>query len=479
MTGRRMVIASAVLYLLVNSVRAHAAPVACESLASLSLTNATITTAQEIPAGEYTPSAGGLQANLPTFCRVALTVPPQIRIEIWLPKDTWNGRYRGEGGGGYAGQISYAGLAAGVRAGYATASTDTGHPAAVGGSFALNPDGTLNVPLIVDFAERSLRELAISAKAIINAYYLRKPAYSYWNGCSTGGRQGLVAAQRFPEEYDGLVIGAPAINWDRFIPSELWPQIVMNQTAGRPISSEKLNAATQAVFAACDANDGVEDGIINDPRKCNYDPAALTCKTGEETATCLSAQEVAAIRKIWDGPSTPSGQRLWFGLERGTPLTFLAGSNPFPIALSHLRYWIHQDAKFDWRALTEADFEGDFKASQKKFHDVIGTDDPKLEAFRKRSGKMIIWHGEADPLIFPRGTLNYFDRVLSANGGAVRVKEFARLYMAPGVGHCAGGDGPNPVGLFDAVVDWVEKGVAYVPTRRPPNGRATEAATTR
>ena len=473
MTRHRLVIASATLCLTAHSLQTQAAPIGCEKLAVVSLPQATITAAQEIAAGEYTPPAGGRQANLPTFCRVALTVSPQIHIEVWLPRDTWNGRYRGEGGGGYAGQVSYAGLAEGIRRGYATASTDTGHPASAGGSFSLKPDGTLNTQLIGDFAERSLRELAIKAKALIKAYYGTAPRYWYWNGCSTGGRQGLMAAQRFPEEYDGLVIGAPAINWDRFIPAELWPQIVMNNTAGGSISAAKLTAATKAAVAACDASDGVADGIINDPRKCAYDPAVLVCKAGDDAASCLTPQEANAIRKIWNGPMTESGQRLWFGLERGAPLNFLAGNNPFAIALAHVQYWIHQNPDFDWHTLTEAAFEADFRASQRNFHDVIGTDNPKLDGFRKHGGRMIIWHGEADPLIFPRGTVNYFERVLAANGGAQQVKDFARLFMAPGVGHCAGGDGPNPVGLLDAVVDWVEKGVApntIQAIRRRPDG---------
>src|SRR5205823_5359522 len=261
---------------------------------------------------------------------------PQIHIEVWLPKDSWNGSYRGEGGGGYAGSVSYGGLAEGVRRGYATASTDTGHAASAGGSFALNPDGTLNTQLIGDFAERSLREMVVAAKAIINAYYGAAPKHSYWNGCSTGGRQGLMAVQRFPDEYDGLVIGAPAINWDRFIPSELWPHVVMNKTVGAPISAAKLAAATTAAVAACDASDGVLDGVINDPRRCTYDPGALVCKN-EGGASCLTPQEADAIRKIWNGPTDASGQRLWFGLERGAPLNFLAGNNPFPIATAHFQ----------------------------------------------------------------------------------------------------------------------------------------------
>jgi pimeloyl-ACP methyl ester carboxylesterase len=474
MIGRGLAIPLAILGCLATTApRAAAAPVPCTQLVTLALPDTTVTAAEDVPAGDYAPAGGPRQADLPAFCRVALTVSPQIRIEVWLPKDSWNGRYRGEGGGGYAGQISSGGLAAGIRAGYATASTDTGHPASAGGTFALNPDGTLNRQLIADFAERSLHELAIKAKALISAYYGAPPTFSYWNGCSTGGRQGLIAAQRFPQEYDGLVIGAPAINWDRFIPSEIWPQIVMNKTAGGPISATKLTAVTKAAVAACDASDGVRDGIINDPRKCLYDPAALVCKAGDDPATCVSPEEANAVRKIWNGPTSASGQRLWFGLERGTPLNGLAGTNPFPIATSHLQYWIRQDPKFDWRTLSEADFEAAFTASQQKFHTVIGTDDPNLQAFRQRGDKMIIWHGEADPLIFPRGTVNYFERVLAQNGGRQQVDQFARLFLAPGVGHCGGGEGPGPTGLFETVVNWVEKGVApaTIPaSRRRENG---------
>jgi len=500
--SRRLLLTFAALGFALYPCDAHAAPLACSSLMKLSLPQATITAAEEIPAGEYTPQGtggfgpgAGRLSDLPAFCRVALTVQPQIHIEVWLPASAksfggqarpgsstvagggggWNGNFRGEGGGGYAGTISYGGLAEGIRRGYATASTDTGHPASAGGSFALNANGSLNMGLIEDFSERSLREMVTKAKMIVTAYYGSPAKHSYWNGCSTGGRQGLMAAQRFPDEYDGLVIGAPAINWDRFIPSELWPQIVLNKTAGGPISAAKLAAVTRAAVAACDASDGVTDGLINDPRKCTYDPAALVCKAGEDAANCLTTQEADAIRKIWNGPVDASGQRLWFGLERGTPLNFLAGNNPFPIATSHFQFWIRQDAKFDWHTLGESDFAADFRDSQKKFHDVIGTDDPTLEAFRKHGGKMIIWHGEADPLIFPRGTINYYERVLAANGGSKRVDNFARLFMAPGVGHCGGGDGPNPVGLFDAVVKWVEKGAAPATvqaTRKRPDGTA-------
>src|SRR5215468_4416936 len=293
----------------------------CADLMSLRLAETTVTAAEEIPAGTYTPPGFPPLTNLPAFCRVALTVAPQVRIEVWMPKETWNRRYRGEGGGGYAGSISYGGLATGILAGYATASTDTGHPASAGGTFALNPDGTLNNQLILDFAERSLHEMVRKAKNLITIYYGSPARYSYWNGCSTGGRQGLMAVQRFPEEYDGLVIAAPAINWDRFIPAELWPQIVMREEVGGPISAAKLNAVTNAAVAACDAEDGVVDGVINDPRKCKYDPAESICRPGNDAGACLTVAEANVVRKIWDGPTDHTGkQRIWFGLERGTSL---------------------------------------------------------------------------------------------------------------------------------------------------------------
>jgi pimeloyl-ACP methyl ester carboxylesterase len=428
-----------------------AAATPCADLASLPLAETTITAAHEVPAGSFTPPGSGTQTNLPAFCRVALTVAPAIRIEVWMPSASWNERYRGEGGGGYAGVISYAGLTTGIRAGYATASTDTGHPSSAGGTFALNPDGTLNHGLIEDFASRSLHEMVLKAKALINAYYGAAPKYSYWNGCSTGGRQGLMAVQRFPEQYDGLVIAAPAINWERFIPAELWPQIVMHEDLGAPIAATKLAAVTADAVAACDANDGVEDSVINDPRKCDYDPAA---------SASLTPAEASAVRKIWDGARDANGKRLWFGLERGTSLSGLAGTNPFGIAQQHMAYWVMQDAAFDWHSLRQGSFEQAFRSSQRKFNAVIGTDDDNLQRFRKLGGKVLMWHGEADQLIPPRGTLNYYQRLVTGNGGVRHVDDFVRLFMAPGVAHCSGGAGPNPVGTFEAVVDWVENGVA-------------------
>ena len=463
MSFRTFGVASAALVCIGLSPVVASAATPCAALASLPLSEATITAAHDVPAGTFTPPGSGPITNLPAFCRVALTVAPAIRIEVWMPAG-WNERYQGVGGGGYAGSISYGAMATALRAGYATASTDTGH---VGGSgtFALNADGTLNVGLINDFARRSLHEMVLKAKALINAHYGAAPNYSYWTGCSTGGRQGLMGVQEFPQEYDGLVIAAPAINWERFIAAEIWPQIVMHQALGAPIDPAKLTAVNNAAVAACDAADGVVDGVINDPRKCDYDPAA---------AGVLTAAEAAAVRKIWNGPtSSRTGKRLWFGLEPGASFAGLANPTPFAIASTHLAYWVNQNPAFDWRSVTEAGFEEQFRASIGKFSEIIGTEEDNLQAFRKHGGKIVMWHGEADQLIFPRATVNYYERVVSGNGGLKHVDDFMRLFMAPGVAHCAGGAGPNPVGTLEAVVDWVEKGVKpdrILATRALPGG---------
>jgi hypothetical protein len=481
---------------------AHAAePDACSALSNLTFPGVTSITAASVPANTFTtpPLFPGLPPPPPVpvpFCRVQLTVDPQINIEVWLPApESWNHRFQAVGGGGYAGVISYPALAMAVTGDtvtgqFATASTDTGHPAGGtangqggangaqgGGGFALNPDThALNEGLIVDFASRSLHEMTLKAKVLISAYYGEPARFAYWNGCSTGGRQGLMEAQRFPEDYDGILAGAPAINWDRFIPAELWPELVMKLGVGAPVAAGKLAAVNAAAIKACDARDGVTDGVIGDPRGCHFDPHGLVCgKPGAPTdGTCLSEGESEAVRQIWRGAQGPRGQFLWYGLEPGTSFAGLAGPLPFPITLDHWRLWIAQSPGFDWHGLGSDAFEDGFRESQVKFHQVIGTDDPNLSAFRRHGGKILTYHGWTDQLIFPRGSIDYFRRVVAANGGPERTRDFYRLFMVPGMNHCAGGagavnfgqSGVVPVALdpqHDAVTAlkrWVEEGAA-------------------
>jgi hypothetical protein len=426
----------------------------CERLADVQLEDVTAMSAELDTSGSVADQGG-----LPAFCRVALTVDPAINIELWLPTDQYNSRFQGVGGGGYAGEINVWAMADALRAGYATASTDTGHVGSgLDGSFALTADGTVDMPLIEDFASRSLIELTEKASSLIEEFYGEAADFSYWNGCSTGGREGLLLAQRHPDAFDGILAGAPAVNWDRFIPSLVWPQVVMDEELGSAIDPCKLAEATNAAVEACDTLDGVSDGVIGDPRDCEFDPLALVgvaTPCGEFTEA-----DAAVIQAIWDGSRTSEGEFMWYGLGPGTPLEEVAGSVPFPIGSDYLRLWVLQDPTFDWHALGYEGFEEAFRTSQDLFHDVIGTDDPDLASFRDAGGRLVMWHGWNDQLIPAEGSIDYYERVLERMGDTGEVADFARLFMAPGVLHCGEGPGLSEFDAFGALVDWVETGRA-------------------
>jgi hypothetical protein len=268
-----------------------------------------------------------------------------------------------------------------------------------------------------------------------------------------------MLAQRFPDGYDGILAGAPAINWDRFHPAHLWPQLVRLQEVGGPIANCKYDAVTAAAVAHCDSQDGVVDGILDDPRRCDFDPHTMV---GADLGACgaLTEAEADAIALMWDGPRDGDSDRLWYGLTIGTPMGALAGPSPFFIGLQHAQLWVNQDPTWDWQTLTYETYPDFFGTSVEKFNDVIGTDDPDLSAFRDSGGRVLMWHGWADPLIFPEGTVDYYDRVIDRFHSTQQVQGFARLFMAPGVGHCGGGAGPNQFDMFGALVAWVEQGDA-------------------
>jgi hypothetical protein len=428
----------------------------CESLAGVTLANTTIESAAIDPGDARTPAA----------CRVTLIVtnPPagdRIRVWVGLPVKGWNGRFQGVGGGGFSGG-SANGIRAALAAGYAAASTDTGHEGG-SGSFALDADGRFAWQLIRDNAYLGIHQMTVAAKAITRELYGRAPRYSYFNGCSTGGRQGLSEAQRFPADYDGILSGAPAINWAKLHVEQLWGHVVMLD-AKHVVAQCKFEAATAAAIEACDPADGVTDGVIDDPTACGFDPKALVGRSTEACGAFTSA-DADVIRAIWRGPERQSGGSLWYGLPRGASFalsatggTPLAG-RPFAITLDWFRYFLLQDPKWDWTTLTRPRYEQLFDQSVEQWNDVFGTDNPDLSAFRDRGGKLIAWHGWADPLIYAQGTIDYVGRVQQALG-ADRTSAFLRLFMAPGVGHCSGGAGPQPSGQFEAVVRWVEEGRA-------------------
>jgi feruloyl esterase len=453
---------------------ANAKPVrSCESLASVTLPNTTIESAI-------------VDANNPGICRVvAITTHPpagdKVRIWIAIPTANWNGRFLGNGGGGFVGG-NQGGVNQGVALGFASGATDTGHDGG-NASFAVDANGRLNWQAIRDFAHVGIHEMTVTGKALTQAMYGVAPRHSYWNGCSTGGRQGLMEAQRYPQDYDGIAAAAPAINWTNLMMQSLWGSMQMN-TASNPIASCKLAAATTAAVAACDAIDGVKDGVIEDPNRCTFDPKTLIGTSAGDCGTFTEA-DADIIRKLWQGPTREDGSRLWYGQSRGADLNALAASRgtplkpqPFPFAADWLRYFITQNQQLDWTTITPAAYQLYWDQSAEEYGSVIGTANPDLSAFRDHGGKTIIWHGWADQLITADSTIDYYKRVQQQMGGAKKTSDFVRFFLAPGVSHCAGGPGPQPTGVLDALVAWVEDGKApdtLTATRRDQSGAVTRS----
>lgn len=414
------------------------------------------------------------------FCNVTVTYThpgwnDTIHTQIWLPTSNWNQRLQGAGGSGLTGLKAEYSLAEAVMGGYAVVGTDTGHEMnrSSSESWWQDASGHANIPLLTDFASVALNDAGLAAKQLVRDFYGHGPRYSYWNGCSTGGRQGLMLAQRYPTLYDGIMANAPAINWDRFVVAEFWPQLVMNQMDHHPPNCI-LNAITEATVQACDANDGVEDRMITDPENCEFDPATLinhpvNC---DGQSLTITAKDVEVVKQTWNGMRGADGSPLWYGLEKGTPLPSTSGglvnvkcSNgttgctgfPFPVASDWISHFLLEDPSADLTRLNVAQLERLFHESIRKYNSIIGTDNPDLSAFKQAGGKMLTWQGLADQLIFPKGTVQYYNRVEAKDPS---VRDFYRLFFAPGVNHCREGEGALPIDALKPVVDWVENGVA-------------------
>ncbi len=470
--------------------KAPSATYSCEGLAQLELSEAKVVSAEAVAAGTFTPPATltpwlvgdpSFYKTLAGFCRVVVKATPSadsdIKIEVWLPLNTgdgagWNGKFRGQGNGGFAGEIDYRGLAFALHEGYATAGTNTGHSA--GGTDA---SWALGHPeKVTDFGYRGIHEMTKIAKAVINTFYGSKAQHSYFGACSNGGRQALMEAQRFPEDYDGILAGAPANFWTHLLTRALAD---VNATTLDPASylpANKLSAIARAVNAACDAQDGVTDDLLNDPRRCHFDAATLLCKEGDGK-TCLTAPQVATLKKLYEGLHEANGNLIFPGYVPGAEegpggwATWITGAAPgkslmFAFGTGYFSNMVYEKADWNYR---DANVEQALKAAEEKTAQKLDAADANLAAFQARGGKLILYHGWNDPAISALNTITYYNSVATKMGRST-TRTFVRLYMAPGMQHCAGGPGPNSFGqggefvkdpqhkMELALEQWVEKG---------------------
>jgi feruloyl esterase len=445
------------LFLAVLMIKATPAGAAsCEDLAALKLPHTTVTMATNVAAGAFIPpNAQNAKpiADLPSFCRVAATLQPSsdsdIKIEVWMPSSGWNGKFMGVGNGGWAGRVSYAALAEALKGGYATASTDTGHEGATARFVPGHPEK------LVDFAYRAVHEMTVSGKAITNAFYGQSAKRSYWNGCSTGGRQGLKEAQKFPADYDGIIAGAPANNWVALMTGIVWGAHAAHKDEPGNLTEANLARLHSAVMAACDASDGVKDGILEDPTRCKFDPKVLACNE----PGCFTAAQVEAVRMMYSGPVNPrTRQVIYPGMVPGSELGWdpAVGLQPFGIGVSHFQYVVFNDSNWTYPKLN---YDSDIARAWKLDEGLITAMDPNLKPFFDRGGKLLQYHGWNDQQISPVNSVNYYNSVVKTVGKNA-VKSSYRLYMQPGVKHCRGGNGTD---IFDAVrvlENWVEQGKA-------------------
>jgi feruloyl esterase len=434
----------------------------CEQLKSLKLPAAAITLAEAVSAGplQMPGSPPAAAPVLPAYCRVAATLRPssdsEIKMELWMPvAAAWNGKFQAAGGGGWVGSINYRGMAAALQEGYAAASTDTGHEGGTA-NFALG-----HPEKVIDFAYRAVHEMTVKSKSIINAHYGRGPRFSYWNGCSTGGRQGLMEAERYPEDYDGIVAGAPANNQIYLCAWRIAIEAAVLKGTLSVVPAAKLALVNKAVLAACDALDGVKDGLLTNPQKCSFDPASLLCRGGDGE-NCLTVGQVESVKAAYLPVKKRSGELIYPGLlpggETGWAMLTRASPEPGSIDVGMFRYVAHEDPGWDWRTF---ELESDTALADKKagFMQAIN---PDLSAFKRRGGKLLIYHGWSDGgsggAISPVNSLNYLSSVLAKMGP--KQNDWLRLFMVPGMAHCGGGPGPNQFNAVAAIERWRESGAA-------------------
>ena len=450
-TGRMLY--TTVLLPILLPVALHAQP--CERLSQLASSTVSITLAKVVDAGNLTP-AGSTNAlpNLPPFCRVAAVLKPtpdsDIHIEVWLPMAQWNGKFLAVGSGGWGGSLSYGEMADALRRGYATSATDDGHTGPSASFVVGHPEK------LIDFAYRAEHEMTVEAKTLIRAFYGSDARYSVWNGCSGGGREGLLQASRYPDEFDGIIAGDPAN-----IRRNSWALELAVQTFRDPeayIPPAKYPMIHRAVLEACDAKDGLKDGLIEAPESCNVDFKSLQCKASDGP-DCLTARQVQTAQTITSPVATKTGKILFPRVEPGTELRWsrlAGGPQPADLFLDEFRYVVYQDPNWDWRSFNLERDSAKAHAIDKNVDEL----NPDLRAFAKHGGKLLLYHGWADQQVAPGSSVEFYKAVLDESGGLEQTTDWVRLFMAPGMAHCSGGEGPDTFDKISLIEQWVERGKA-------------------
>jgi hypothetical protein len=438
------------------------APTPCERLVALALPHVAVTEARATPASAASPEGS---PALPVSCMVhgvsRPTADSEIRFEVVIPAgEAWNGRYLQVGNGGFAGAIPERTILRRVSEGYAAAGTDDGHR-----GDPLDASWALGHPeKVKDFGYRALKETTDAALAIVLAYTGRAPAHSYFLGCSDGGREALMEAQRYPDDFDGIVAGAPANHWTHLFDGAVWAEQAILRTPESYLPASKLPALEAAALAAC----GDEDKVIEDPLACHFDPGVLRCK-GADNDRCLTDAQITAVRSIYAGPRVPATSTpLIPGYEPGSEAEdggwqeWLVGKAPgaaggaemHQFAQGFFRYVVFADPTYDIRRFR---FDVDVATTDAKLGPILNSYDTDLGAFRKHGGKLIQYHGWGDAAIPPRDSIDYYQGVQTKMGDT---SAFYRLFMAPGMLHCGGGTGPDVLATLPAITDWVESAKA-------------------
>jgi feruloyl esterase len=439
----------------------------CEDLTSFSITEGTVTSAEVVETGAFTPpvapggrppsaaSVARTYGDLPAFCRVIATLRPtndsNITVEVWMPLSGWNGKYQAVGNGAFSGSIRHGSMAAALANGYATSSTDTGH---IGNTAEFGLD---HPEKVVDFGWRSLHLMAVLAKEVIAAHYDESLRYSYWNGCSAGGRQAMKMAQAFPEDFDGIVAGAPGQDWSGRAAGALRVATYLESNVAARLSEDDRLLVHAAAISACDAADGVVDGIIDSPQRCDFDPAVLQCE-GAKNGSCLTAAQVETVRMLYTSPVNPSTNREITGLVPGSELnwTDLGWTNSArATGLELYRYLVYGDPSW---TIDRFDFDTDIVKAEETDDETLNALDPDLKPFFARGGKLLAYHGWSDAQISPLNATQYYERVVESVGSAEEVHDSYRLFMAPGMGHCKCRGGSRLVsfvhGAGDGALRW-------------------------